>query len=327
MKTKVAFFNKQEDAGENSKIGAVYGLGRYEKIAEMADLYPHIISADNFEEHVNNLQDLEVIFSTWGMPQLTEEQVARLPNLKCVFYAAGASRGWRMPYLNNNVKVATATPANAIPVAEFCLGQILLSMKGFFRNSRNLTDYQTAKNGKDKFGGPGCYGETVALIGEGAISRKLQELLKPFDLNIMVVSSYLDKSEISLEEAFEKAYVISSHLPNLETNKGVLNGELFKRMRQTATFINTARGAQVNHDDLIEVFRERQDLTALLDVQHPEPPEEGSELYTLPNVYLSSHIAGSHNDEFARMADFMIADFQRWQRGEELLYEVDSEQL
>lgn len=68
-------------------------------------------------------------------------------------------------------------------------------------------------------------------------------------------------------------------------------------MRQGATFINTGRGAQVDEAGLIEVFKRRPDLTALLDITCPEPPEDGSELYTLPNIHLSSHIAGSKNDE------------------------------
>ena len=65
----------------------------------------------------------------------------------------------------------------------------------------------------------------------------------------------------------------------------------------------------------------------MLDVTFPEPPEEDSELYTLPNVFLSPHIAGSINDEVHRMADFMIAEYKRFAAGETLLYEVKEEML
>ena len=77
----------------------------------------------------------------------------------------------------------------------------------------------------------------------------------------------------------------------------------------------------------IEVLKTRHDLTALLDVQQPEPPMSGSELYTLPNVHMTSHIAGSTNDEVHRMADFMIEDFLRWQNSEELKYAVNPQEL
>ena len=83
----------------------------------------------------------------------------------------------------------------------------------------------------------------------------------------------------------------------------MLNAALFRSMRPGATFINTGRGAQVNESDMAAVFGARPDLTALLDVTWPEPPEAGSPLYTLPNVHLSSHIAGSLGNEVVRMAD------------------------
>ena len=98
-------------------------------------------------------------------------------------------------------------------------------------------------------------------------------------------------------------------------------------MRYGATFINTGRGAQVNEADMIAVLKERPDLTALLDVTYPEPPEPGSELYTLPNVKLSGHIAGSINNEVHRMSEYMIDEFKRFISGGELRYEVKEEML
>ena len=98
-------------------------------------------------------------------------------------------------------------------------------------------------------------------------------------------------------------------------------------MREGAVFINTGRGAQVNEAELIEVLEKRPDLTALLDVMHPEPPEDGSKLYTLPNVRLSTHIAGSINDEVHRMADYMIEELRRYLAGEPLVYEVSESML
>jgi phosphoglycerate dehydrogenase-like enzyme len=108
---------------------------------------------------------------------------------------------------------------------------------------------------------------------------------------------------------------------------GVLDGKLFASMREGAVFINTGRGRQVNEAELIEVLKKRPDLTALLDVTYPEPPENGSELYTLPNVFLSPHIAGSLNDEVHRMADYMIAEYKRFANGEATQYEVRESML
>lgn len=295
-------------------INNVYSEAQRQKLAEITDMKEEIVNADNFDSF--DLTDREVIFSTWGMMNFTDEQLAKLPNLKAVFYGAGATDGFARPLLRNNIKLVSAWRANAIPVAEFTVAQILLSMKNYFSNTW-----------QNRFAGPGCYGETVALIGAGAISQKVQELLKNFNLNVIVVPSRPERRTVSLEEVFKTAYVISNHLPNRDDNKNVITKEMFESMRHGATFINTGRGPQVDEAGMIEVMKKRPDLTALLDVLVQEPPAEDSELYKVPNIRLSSHIAGSLNDELHRMADYAIDDYIRFANGEVLQNEVTEEIL
>jgi len=322
MKTKAAFFNN--DSSKN--IDYVYAGGRREKVAAITDLYHEVVSISNFEQHVDKLQDLEVIFSTWGMPTLSEQQIDRLPALKAVFYAAGATDGFVRPFLKKNKIVVSAWLANAIPVAEFCVGQILLSCKGYFRNTMDCRDPRKWPDGT-AFRGRGVFEETVALIGAGSIAMKTKELLEPFSLNVIVIPSREEKRTVSLEEAFRTSYIVSNHLPNRHDNIGVINAAHFRLMPYGATFINTGRGAQVNEQDLVTVMRERPDLTALLDVTNPEPPLPDSELYTVPNIQLSSHIAGSINSEVVRMADYAIEDFIRWEKDEPLKYQISENML
>ena len=98
-------------------------------------------------------------------------------------------------------------------------------------------------------------------------------------------------------------------------------------MRPHATFINTGRGAQIDEAGLIRVLKNRPDLTALLDVTNPEPPDDDSELYRLPNVFLTPHIAGSLNDEVHRMARLAIDECRCYASGEALRHEVTEEML
>ena len=306
------------------RVHYVYTPEQIERIAGLTELRPGVYSAESLEK--DDFSDVELIFSTWGMPSLTVQQLERMPNLKAVFYAAGATDYFARPFFERGVKVVSAWQANAIPVAEFCHAQIMLALKGYFRNTRTVrsrADWEKAH----KMAGPGCYGETVALIGAGAIATLTKQMLERHKINVIVVPSRAEHRTVSLEEAFSKAFVVSNHLPNREDNIGVLNGKLFESMREGAVFINTGRGAQVNESELIEVLEKRPDLTALLDVMHPEPPEEGSKLYTLPNVRLSTHIAGSINDEVHRMADYVIEELERYLAGEELRYEVKESML
>ncbi|UDQ98242.1 NAD(P)-dependent oxidoreductase [Lentisphaerota bacterium WC36G] len=323
MKKKVAFFNN--DAKIN--LPKVFGDKGVAKIHELCDVYDEVVSNDNFAEHIDKIQDVEVIFSTWGMPVFAQEEADRLPNLKLILYAAGATRDFRFPFVNNGVTVCSATAANAIPVAEYCVSQIVLAATGFFKNIIDCRDSRKMHSHTAHIG-RGCYGARVALLGNGTISQLVHGMLeKDYCLDVVVIPSRPEQRTMSLEEAFATSYVVSNHFPDRDDNVHVFNKELFESIPENGTFINTGRGRQVNEDDLIEVCKKRQDLIALLDVQHPEPPVEGSELYSLDNIYLTSHIAGSKNDETCRMADYMIEEFIRWENGEELKYVVAPDQL
>ena len=105
----------------------------------------------------------------------------------------------------------------------------------------------------------------------------------------------------------------------------MIRAEHFDKMKPGATFINTARGAIVNEGGLIEVFTRRTDLTALLDVTWPEPPVKGSPLYSLPNVVLTPHIAGSQENECRRMGQLMIDEYDLWSKGEVMKWAISKE--
>lgn len=323
---KAAFFGDRQE-----RLNYVYAEGRREQVEKHTDLYPHRVSKDNFSEHVSQLQNLEVIFSTWGMPALSPEQIAQLPNLKIVFYGAGSVQSFARPFLDKNIQVCSAWRANAVPVAEYTLAEILLANKGYYRNIRDCQTYE-GRTGKP-FKGRGNFGATIALLGAGAIGTLVINLLKPFHLNIIVFDPFLSDEraktlgvqKVSLEDAFRKGDVVSNHLANNEQTRGMLHKAHFSQLQDHATFINTGRGATVVEPDLLAELQNRPTLTALLDVTLPEPPQPDSPFYTLPNVYLTSHIAGSLNDEVIRMADYMIEEFQRWEKGEPLKHEVTVE--
>ena len=75
-------------------------------------------------------------------------------------------------------------------------------------------------------------------------------------------------------------------------------------------------------EDLVRALREKPDRTALLDVTWPEPPEEDSPLWTMENVILSPHIAGSMNNEVARMGAYMAEEYAAFSQGLPCRYEV-----
>jgi phosphoglycerate dehydrogenase-like enzyme len=313
--------------------GEVFGLGRRERIAGLSELYPEVVNGENFDRHAGNLAEVEVIFATWGMPRFTEHHFASLPNLKAVFYAAGNVRAFAAPLVERGIVLVSAWDINAIPVAELCLSQILLSLRGYFRSVRRYREIKTAE--AKGFPRAGVFGETVGLIGLGKIGTRLRRLLAAYPLRMIahdpVLSperaAELDVESVSLEEVFRRALVVSNHVPDLDSTRGLLTGRHFESLREGATFINTGRGAQVVEDDLIRVLTARPDLTALLDVTWPEPPAGDSPLWTLSNVLISPHIGGTIGDEVVRLADCAIEEFEAWISGRPLRYQVTAEVL
>jgi len=323
------------EGGSRELLDRVYAGDNRARIGARATLHPDVIGRDNLEAHQACLREAQVVFATWGMPALSEADIARyLPCLKAVFYAAGSVQGFARPFLNRGVAVASAWAANAVPVAEYTLAQILLANKGFFQNSRRAkADYAAARHYSDTFSGN--YAATVGILGAGMIGGKVIELLKPFHLDVWVYDPFLDAARAaalgvekhSLEEIFTHCQTVSNHLANLPATAGILNREHFDRMPPNATFINTGRGAQVVEADLIAALQAAPGRTAVLDVTDPEPPAPGSALRALENVVLTSHIAGSLGREIERLGCYMADEFERYAAGLPLRYQVSLKML
>jgi len=119
--------------------------------------------------------------------------------------------------------------------------------------------------------------------------------------------------------------VVSLHTPWLKETEKMITGEHFRMMKPDASFINTARGAVIDEPAMVEVLAEREDITAVLDVTYPEPPKPGSPLYTLPNVVLTPHIAGSMDRECQRMGQYAVDECRRFLAGEPLQWQITRE--
>lgn len=327
------------DAGWNKgNLDRVYVPAQRERLGKLVELHGEVVGEGALRrgEWGGVAGEARFVFSTWGMPALTEEEIGRLlPKVEAVFYAAGTVQGFARPFLRRGVKVCSAWAANGLPVAEFTLAHILLGMRRTWGHVRELKEKRGPAGWKAK-GVTGSYGSTVALISLGMIGRRVVELLKPFDMKVIAYEPFargglaeeLGIELVSLEECFRRGDVVSLHAPNLPSTRGMIRGEHFAAMKENATFINSARGAIVDAQGMFEVLGRRGDLTAVVDVCDPtEPPEEGSPFYTLPNVVLTPHIAGSMGNEVERMAAYMIDECERLLRGEALKYEVSERML
>lgn len=303
-------------------------------IAELFDMIPGVWTMKESPDMLRGLSEAEVIFSSWGMPCLAENEIKeKFPKLRAVFYGAGSVQAFARPYLACGVQVFSAWAANAVPVAEYTVAQIILADKGCFQRMRRGGDWS---NKWMHHALPGNYGTDIGIIGAGMIGKLVIRMLRWYKLNVFVFDPFLSEDDAawlgatkldSLTELFARCQVISNHLANNSETVGMLDCRCFNAMKKNGIFINTGRGAQVVEADLAAAMRAEPERLALLDVTWPEPPEESSVLYTADNIILTPHIAGSLGCEIGRMGEYMLDEAGKWLAGEETRYEVSEAML
>lgn len=313
---------------------SVYGAQEREALAGLVAIPDVLLTRDNWREHVGLLREAELIVSSWGGPIVDAEFLDLAPNFKLYLYGAGSIRGLMSEAAwARGVRITSAASANAVPVAEFTLSQILFCLKNGWQLSRRCTAGEDALwHGRKRLAG--TYGTTVGIVSLGLIGRKVCELLQPFDVQVIAYDPVADPAlfetlgveQVGLEELFRRSEVVSLHVPLLPETEGLVDGRLIESMKPGAALINTARGGLMKESELIDVLRRRPDLTAVLDVTDPEPPAPDSPLRTLPNAVLTPHLAGAFNGECRRLGAAMVDELRRYLRDEPLRWEILKEQ-
>lgn len=143
-------------------------------------------------------------------------------------------------------------------------------------------------------------GQTLGLIGFGNIARALVPKAKGFGLRIIshdpyvpadIMMAHFGVEKVELDALLRQADYVSLHAPLIPENRKMLRREHFQMMKPSAYFINTARGALVDEEALIEALEKGWIAGAGLDVTDPEPVRPDSPLLRMDNVIITAHTA------------------------------------
>ena len=172
-------------------------------------------------------------------------------------------------------------------------------------------------------------GETVLILGYGAIGKRLAELLRPFDMKLIAYRRRArgDEgvpvvTEQQLPDALGEADHIINILPDSAETRQFFDAARFGRVRPGATFYNIGRGTTVVQDALLGALRSGKIGAAWLDVTDPEPLPDEHPLRKEPNCFITPHIAGGHTCEGKTLVRHFLKNFDRFVRGEPLLDRV-----
>jgi phosphoglycerate dehydrogenase-like enzyme len=310
-------------------VFAVDHLRRLHSLCDVLDLDPLQTFDDERAKAI--LSQITVLVTGWGCPPIGAAMIGRAPHLRMIAHAAGTVKTFIAPEVfDAGIIVTNAAAANAIPVAEFTLAAILFANKnvfGFQEMYRRKRDHTHSEQLTDER--VGNRHKTVGIVGVSRIGRRVIELLRPFDLSVLVHDPYLSSAEatamgvrnLPLDDVIGGADVLSLHAPALDSTRHMIDARRLALLRDGCTLINTARGSLVDQAALTgELVSGR--ISAVIDVTEPEVLPATSPLYNLPNVLLTPHIAGAVGRERERLGEMAVSEVERFVKGQPLAQQV-----
>lgn len=177
-----------------------------------------------------------------------------------------------------------------IAVAECAIALMWASVKGFARMDRGMRAGQWLG-----IEGVQLTGKTLGLVGFGGVAAEVARIALGSGMKVIAWNrsprAYPGVEFVSLEQVLAQSDVVSLHLLLTDETRGLLSRERIAAMKPGVVLVNTARGALVDEQAMIEALRSGHIRHAGLDVFATEPLPAGHVLTTLENVTLSAHSA------------------------------------
>ena len=244
------------------------------------------------------------------LAKITDTIIKNAPNLEII-----ARHGVGIDNIDLNtankkgIIVTNAPESNIDSVAEHAMCMILALAKNLlksdiavrkgdfeFRNQMPCTELK---------------GKTIGVIGLGRIGKALAEKIKALDVKIIVYDPYLTSSnqipqEIKLVKELDNILinsdVVTVHVPLTKKTFKMIGRDEFRKMKNSAIFINVSRGGIVDEAALFSALRDGEIKAAGIDVFEKEPPDKNNQLFKLDNIILSPHNAALTEESMIKMA-------------------------
>jgi|TARA_B110000879_G_scaffold212490_1_gene308995 glycerate dehydrogenase len=264
---------------------------------------------------VSRCQNAEIIITNKVV--LSAKILEQLPKLKLICIAATGT---------NNVDIKTATSLGIAvtnvsgyanhSVTQYIFSQILEYYSQTSHHHKNTEQglWQTSPtfcyhgNGINELAG-----KTLGIIGYGSLGQSVARLAKAFGMKVMIAerksASKIREGRNSFTRVLQSADIISLHCPQTIETEQLVSDYFLQEMKSTAMLINTARGALIDNQALINALTNEKIAYAVLDVLEQEPPSRDHPLLgcDLPNLKITAHIAWASFQAQQRLIE-LIAD-------------------
>ena len=282
------------------------------------------------EELKENLKDIDLVLTGWGVPSFGDDMLEGNDRLKMIASTGGSVADIvDAGVYAKGIKVCSGNYYYAESVAEGTAAYIMACLRNIPDDVNELR--AGGWQNPDLQATQGLLDQEIGIISCGAISKILMQMLQVFRCSFKVYSNHpidpeflksVNAKQVSLEEVLKTCHIVSLHSSLNEKTRGMLGREEFEMMQEDSVFINTARGAIIRQDEMTEVLASRPKMRAVLDVFDGEPLRVDSPLRQLPNVYCIPHRGGPTIDRRKYIGMAMVRELLHFVNGEPLEHEI-----
>lgn len=306
---------------EAESLGEDMVFTPFHKFGEVV-IYPRSTAAEVPER----IQDADVIIA--NKVPICEETIREAKNLKLVCVTATGINNLDGDYLKKRGIAAynvAGYSTEAVAQHTFALLFYVLEKLNYYDNYVKFGEYARGSC-FSHFSQSFCElsGKTWGIIGLGAIGRKVAEIASVFGCKVICYSASGNKYEspyeqVEFDELLERSDILSVHAPlNAHTEK-LMTLEAFRKMKKSAVFINVARGAIVDEQDLYTALTEGEITGAALDVLAQEPMDPENPLLKIQDssrLIITPHIAWAAKETRFRVVDEVVKNIDGFLSGE-----------
>lgn len=273
---------------------------------------------------------VDLVITGWGVAAINARTLDAFPGLRAIVHWGGGIGFLDADAAARGIRVSSARTANAIPVAEYTIAMITLAAKDAFWASRRYAGEQRFIDREAEHPDAGLYQRTIGIVGASAIGTLVMQKLRGSDVTVLLYDPFATAADAArlgaelvgdLEELAGRSDILSIHAPEMPSTVGMISRAVLARLPDGATVVNTARGALLDQDALVDELRDGR-LRAVLDVTEPDVLPPGHPLYSLPNAFLTPHLAGSMGGELRRLGRAAVAEVELFVAGEPFAHPV-----
>lgn len=243
----------------------------------------------------SELAPYQIVFALRERTTIDSDFLDLFPNLKLILQSGGhAYHLDRDAATARGILVALGRGAKRpmIVIPELTFALILGLSRQLYQAQQLMTDGQWPE-----MLGQSIHGKTLGILGYGRHGKPVGKIARAFGMKILAwdrgcdyTQDEPDVTRLPIEELMERSDIVSIHLRLSKESQGLVTSDLLRRMKSSALFINTARGAIVDEAALVQTLERGGIAGAGLDVFIHEPLAANSTLRSLPNVLLTPHI-------------------------------------